>query len=298
VRVGIYLINLILIFSFGIKAYAAPKVLTSIKPLQLIAAAIQDGISTPQNLLPAGASVHSYSLRPSDLQAINEADLLYWIGEDLESFLSKAISNRAKKSVALQHLPDMNLRYFTNLSLSNEQDAAHQNGMLDAHLWLSIANAKVIARQMTQDLSKIDPLNNDIYQANLAKFTAQMDDLPKQIQTKLQNVKKQPFFVFHATFNYFIADFELQQKGVLSLASGVNIGAKHLAALKARLHQSKTKCVFYEPPSPPKLGQTLTADLPLKLAQLDALGSAIELNASGYADLLLSLADDLRTCLE
>ena len=68
-------------------AFAEPRVLTSIKPLQLIAAAVQDGVGTPDVLLPAGASPHHYTLRPSDLRQVKEADLVYWIGPDLEGFL-------------------------------------------------------------------------------------------------------------------------------------------------------------------------------------------------------------------
>lgn len=56
------------------------KVLTSIKPLQLIAAAVQDGVAIPEVLLPPGASPHNYALRPSDVRKVQSVDLLYWIG--------------------------------------------------------------------------------------------------------------------------------------------------------------------------------------------------------------------------
>jgi zinc transport system substrate-binding protein len=52
-------------------AQAEVKVLTSIKPLQLIAAAVQDGVAIPEVLLPPGASPHNYALRPSDVRKCN-----------------------------------------------------------------------------------------------------------------------------------------------------------------------------------------------------------------------------------
>lgn len=61
-------------------AQAEVKVLTSIKPLQLIAAAVQDGVAIPEVLLPPGASPHNYALRPSDVRKVQSVDLLYWIG--------------------------------------------------------------------------------------------------------------------------------------------------------------------------------------------------------------------------
>ena len=85
-------------------AFAEPRVLTSIKPLQLIAAAVQDGVGTPDVLLPAGASPHHYTLRPSDLRQVKEADLVYWIGPDLEGFLPTVLEGRKGKSVAVQDM--------------------------------------------------------------------------------------------------------------------------------------------------------------------------------------------------
>ena len=67
-------------------AQAEVSVLTSIKPLQLIAAAVQDGVGHPEVLLPPNASPHNYALRPSDVRRVQSADLLYWIGPDMEGF--------------------------------------------------------------------------------------------------------------------------------------------------------------------------------------------------------------------
>ena len=57
-------------------AHAEVRVLTSIKPLQLIAAAVQDGVGTPEVLLPPGASPHNFALRPSDVRRVQEVELL------------------------------------------------------------------------------------------------------------------------------------------------------------------------------------------------------------------------------
>ncbi|MBA4246051.1 MAG: zinc ABC transporter substrate-binding protein, partial [Pseudomonas sp.] len=79
---------------FAAPAFAEVRVLTSIKPLQLIAAAVQDGVGKPGVLLPPGASPHHFTLRPSDIRNVREADLLYWIGPDLETFLPRVLEGR------------------------------------------------------------------------------------------------------------------------------------------------------------------------------------------------------------
>ena len=93
-------------------AQAEVRVLTSIKPLQLIAAAVQDGIAVPEVLLPPGASPHNYALRPSDVRKVQSVELLYWIGPDMESFLPRVLKGRTLPALAVQDLPGLKLRHF------------------------------------------------------------------------------------------------------------------------------------------------------------------------------------------
>ena len=79
-------------------AKAQPKVVVSIKPLHDIVAGIMDGIGTPRLLLPAGATPHSYSMRPSDARALRNANVVFWIGPTLESFLEKPLKVLARRA--------------------------------------------------------------------------------------------------------------------------------------------------------------------------------------------------------
>lgn len=109
----------------ALPAQADVSLLTSIKPLQLIAAAVQEGAGSPEVLLPPGASPHHYALRPSDIRRVREAQLFYWIGEDLETFLPRVLEGRTQPAVALQHLPGLHLRHFGEAHAAHaaEQDA-------------------------------------------------------------------------------------------------------------------------------------------------------------------------------
>lgn len=108
----------------ALSAQAQVQILTSIKPLQLIAAAIQDGQGEPQVLLPPGASPHYFVLRPSDAKRLDNADLFYWIGPDLENFLPRLLKQRSQPSVAAQDLPDLHLQYFAEAH-AHDHDHGH-----------------------------------------------------------------------------------------------------------------------------------------------------------------------------
>jgi len=288
-------------------AQAEVRVLTSIKPLQLIAAAVQDGVGQPEVLLPPGASPHHYALRPSDVRRVQSADLLYWIGPDMESFLPRVLKNRTLPVVAVQSLPGMHLRHFGADSASHEEDHEddhdehdhdHRPGSLDAHLWLSSVNARVIAAKMAADLSKADPANAARYSDNAKAFTARLDAMDVRIKNRVAGIAGKPYFVFHEAFDYFEDAYGLKHAGVFSVAAEVQPGAQHVAAMRARLTEIGKTCVFSEPPLRPRLAETLTAGLPAKLAELDALGSNTPVTANGYELLLNKLGDDLVGCLE
>ncbi|MHA6198194.1 zinc ABC transporter substrate-binding protein [Pseudomonas wadenswilerensis] len=286
-------------------AQAEVRVLTSIQPLQLIAAAVQDGVGKPEVLLPPGASPHHYALRPSDVRRVAEVDLLYWIGPDMEGFLPRVLGSRSKPTVAVQGLPDMKLRHFGEDSHSHEEgddhdehDHDHRPGSLDAHLWLSTVNARVIAGKMASDLSAADPANAARYQSNLKAFDARLDALDQRLKARMAGVAGKPYFVFHEAFDYFESAYGVQHTGVFSVASEVQPGAQHVAAMRKRLQEVGKTCVFSEPPLRPRLAETLTAGLPVKLAELDALGGTLPVDAKGYEALLDNLGNGLAGCLE
>jgi zinc transport system substrate-binding protein len=284
-------------------AHAEVKVLTSIKPLQLIAAAVQDGLAIPEVLLPPGASPHNYALRPSDVRKVQSVDLLYWIGPDMEGFLPRVLNGRTLPSVAVQDLPGLNLRHFAEDSQSHAEDADehdhdHRPGTLDAHLWLSPVNAGVIATKMAADLSAADPANAARYQSNLKAFDERLDALDLRLKARLAGIAGKPYFVFHEAFDYFEDAYGLKHTGVFSVAAEVQPGAQHVATMRARLQEVGKTCVFSEPPLRPRLAETLVAGLPVKLAELDALGGYTPATAQGYEQVLEKLGNDLAGCLE
>jgi zinc transport system substrate-binding protein len=296
---------------FVANAQAEVRLLTSIKPLQLIAAAVQDGVGSPDVLLPPGASPHHYALRPSDVRRVRDADLLYWIGPDMEGFLPRVLEGRRKPDVAVQALPGMTLRHFGDSHGEHDHDDHdhehasdglghdhdHRPGSLDAHLWLAADNARIIAARMAADLARLDAANAARYAANLQAFEARLDALDGRIRPQLAALQGKPYFVFHEAYDYFEAAYGLKHAGVFSVLTEVQPGARHVAAMRKALQQAGPSCVFSEPPLRPRLAETLTAGLPVKLAELDALGGDLPVAASGYEQLLENLAGGLSECL-
>ena len=286
---------------FSVFSHAEVRVLTSIKPLQLMAAAVQDGVGEPDVLLPPGASPHHFALRPSDIRRLQDADLFYWIGPDMEHFLMRSLDTRKGPSVSLQDLEGMTLRRFGEDGhghAHSDHDQDHRPGSVDTHLWLLPDNARVIARKMADDLGALDPENAARYQQNAEAFSSRLATLDTRLKARLKKVEQRPFFVFHEGFDYFEAHYGLRHEGVFSVLGEVQPGARHVAEMRARLEKAGPSCVFSEPPIRPRLAETLTEGLPVKLAELDGLGVPVSVSANGYEQLLENMGDALADCLE
>lgn len=108
-------------------------ILTSVKPLHFIAADITQGVIESQYIVPAGASPHAYSLRPSEIRRISEAKNIYWVGPQLESFLQKPFAKYPKKSFALLNAFENKASVITQTPLLAELTVEQDNDSHEGH---------------------------------------------------------------------------------------------------------------------------------------------------------------------
>ncbi|WP_417683918.1 zinc ABC transporter substrate-binding protein ZnuA [Roseibium sp.] len=123
--------GLIAVFSpavIGAAAVAAPNVVTTIKPVHSIVAAVMDGVATPELLIDGAASPHSFALKPSQAFKLQGADLVFWIGESLETSLAKPMASlpATARVIELADTPGLELLPFRELSEFGEDDHDHE----------------------------------------------------------------------------------------------------------------------------------------------------------------------------
>ncbi|HBM7739324.1 TPA: zinc ABC transporter substrate-binding protein, partial [Escherichia coli] len=98
---------------------------------------------------------------------------------------------------------------------------------------------------------------------------------------RLGKLAGKPFFVFHEAFDYFEEAYGLRHTGVFAVSAEVQPGARHVAAMRAQLKAAGPACIFSEPPLRPRLADTLSEGLPVRLAELDDLGVNVSVDANG-----------------
>lgn len=295
-----------LALSFPLMA-ATPKVVTTIKPLQLIATAVLDGIAEPAALLPPAASPHNYALRPSDRRQLAAADRIYWVGPDLERFLQRLLDSQPA-ALRLDQIQGLTLRYFGDDPQHHDESGHdhdhdhdqhdHAPGTLDSHIWLAPDNARLIARWMAEDLAQLYPQHRQRLQHNASEFDQRLQHLESQLQQRLRPLAGKPYFVFHDAYGYLEHSLGLQPRGVFTLSAEIQPGARHVQALRQTLTSAGPSCVFREPQFPADRVHSLSAGLPVHIAELDPLGTDVVVDARGYERLLAELGDSLGNCLE
>ena len=88
----------------GVAFADVPTVAVDIAPVHSLVARVMEGVGTPALVIPAGASPHEYTLRPSEAQALQDADLVFWMGSDLTPWLDGAIDTLAANAAVVSLL--------------------------------------------------------------------------------------------------------------------------------------------------------------------------------------------------
>ena len=97
-----FILTILSFLTLFTSANAEIKVVTSIKPIHSLASYLMDGVSKPDLIVDGYSSPHGFALKPSHAKMLQEADLIFWVGEDLENFLIKPLNSIAKKAEKIE----------------------------------------------------------------------------------------------------------------------------------------------------------------------------------------------------
>ena len=292
------------LLSFFSYAQAEIKVIASIKPIHSLVSYVMEGVGTPEILVDGSSSPHSFQLKPSHAKMLQNADIVFWIGEDLETFLETpldSIATNARK-IAIMELSDIQLLEFREKHIFEDHDEhveedghdEHNHGEFDIHFWLDPEIAKVIVKNIARELSKIDVANKSIYKANAVKAIEELDALITA--TKLKINTNASYVVFHDAYQYFEKRFGIEVLGALSVNPEILPGAKQLAEIREVIQHEKVNCIFSEPQFNPSIANTIAQDTGVKSAVLDPLGARLEPGKDLYFDLIKDMASSFESC--
>ncbi|MBV8534660.1 MAG: zinc ABC transporter substrate-binding protein [Alphaproteobacteria bacterium] len=285
-------------------AHAAPRVVTSFKPLQSLAAGVMAGIGEPEVIIHGAGSPHTYALRPTDARELARADVVFWIGPNFESFLAKpiaALSGHAR-AVALIKAPGISvLEARRGGSWEKDSDARLTKDNLtdaDPHIFLDPHNAEAIVEAMAATLTAADPEHAAQYEANAAVVLGRLKTLDGEMAETLAPVRGIPFVVFHDATQYLEHRYGLTAVGSIVVSPERPPGAKRIAEIRARIGTAHAACVFAEPQFESALVRTVVAGTKARTGVLDYVGVELAPGPDAYVQMMRGLARSLADCLK
>ena len=298
-----------LISGLSFTAHAEINVVASVKPVHSLVSGVMDGVGKPDLIVQGSASPHTYSLRPSQARQLEDADLVFWMGHELESFLEQPLEAIATKAHVVELIDSSKLKkikmreggmFDAHAHDDHDEHEGHDDhghGEFDVHVWLDPENAKVLVNEIKLALIELDPVNASKYEANSNKMNTKLDQLMDEVSNKLESEQGKGYVVFHDAYQYFEQRFGMSAVGSITVSPEVVPGANRIRELKEKINELNAHCVFSEPQFEPKLVSTVIEGTQANTGVLDPLGASIKDGPELYFTLIRNMADSLHECL-
>ena len=317
-------------------AKADIDVVTSIKPVHSLVSSVMKGVDSPYLILDGASSPHTYSLKPSGARKLQDAELVFWMGDEIETFLKEPIKNISGSAAIIKLLNAHGLKriefreggMFDDHGQDDHKEHAekehdhghddhekhaekkhdhghddhekydnHAHGEIDPHVWLDPVNAIALVHEIEEALVKADPAHSSIYRENARKLKSQLDSLVNELRDQLEPVQDKSFIVFHDAYHYFEQRFDVSAVGSITVSPEVLPGAQRISELREKIMSLGAACIFSEPQFEPKLVKSLVEGSGAKTGVLDPLGASIASGPDMYFQLLRNMASSIKTCL-
>ena len=299
-----------------------PRVVADIAPIHSLVSMVMDGVGQPQLLVPQNISPHHYSMRPSEAEALQEAQLVVYVGHDMSPWLEPVLETLAASASALDLSKVDNIMQlaFREGPIFDDHDeeghddhdeeghddhdeeghddhAHHDHDGVDPHMWLDPMNAKLWLYAIASELTRIDPKNADRYDENARSSSRTITLAMAQAEGHLASGKDNGFLVYHDAYQYFEKRFNRVAVGSISLGDASKPSAKRLSELKALFGAQGISCVLTEPQYSSKIVDSVFGGFKPTIGVVDPIGIDLELGATLYPELLENIALSIAQCV-
>jgi len=311
------------------------NVVTSIKPLHSLTSYIMDGVNEPDLIIDGVASPHNFQIKPSHAKMLQKADLVIWVGEDLESFLPPALKSIPQNAVVFELLDQSGLKKlkFREKNIFEGHDDHDEHGH-DEHAKKEDDHDDHDDEEHAKKEDDhddhghdehghahgeydphiwLDPSNakvivkkitnqlSKIDKDNSSVYKANSKKLLKDLDGLIKEVKNEinkdaSFVVFHDAYQYFEKRFGINVIGALTVNPDVMPGAEQLSEIREVIEHEKAKCIFSEPQFNPNIINSIASDTGVKTGVLDPLGANINKGKNMYFQLIKDMSSSLKDC--
>lgn len=286
---------LILVSLFSTATFADDrlKVVTSIKPVHSILAGLMEGIEAPLLILEDTATPFGYTLTETQHSDIATADLLVWVGPELERFLIEPLSHIAPKTTVLTLLDNPELKI---LPTRNSPDG--DDSIRDPYFWLDSRNMLILVDELTRALMTQDSARSHLYERNRTNLIARISELDRRLEYGYRGLKKGISMNYFDTLQYFEQAYALKIHRTLLQSASDKVDASNLLKTKVDLNNGVYSCLLTDiGMKMPELA-LLTQGIDVNIGALDVFGTSLAAGPELYFELIQYNTQTIKNCLE
>ena len=330
-----FIISILSFLTFFTSANAEIKVVASIKPIHSLASYLMDGVNKPDLIVDEYSSPHGFALKPSHAKMLQEADIIFYVGEGLENFLEKPLKSIAKKAekIELMEIKGLQKLKFRERNIFDDHDdhgheedghkeddhAEHEHeedghkeddhddhgheedgheGHAHGEYDPHIWLDPVNAKVILNEMVK-HLIEND--EKNASIYKSNLNKALKDIDGLIKNVKSElnkdfKSIVFHDAYQYFEVRFNVTVLGAFTVNTDVMPGAEQLSEIREIIEHDKVSCIFSEPQFNPNIINAVAKDMNIKTGVLDPLGATLDPGKDLYFDLIKNMSKSFKGC--
>lgn len=278
---------------------SAANVVASIKPVELLVKAVAGDLVDVTTLVPPGSSPHNYSMKPSQRRALENADAIFWVGPDMETFLQRLLGSHEFEGrvVAFTEGDGHQEEREEDEHHNDHHHDAHDHGNgEDPHIWVDPQLALEMAHEIHERLVTLNDLDKQQLDDNLQAFERELKATEQRINEQLVAVQDTNLFAYHSAFTRFAEHYNLHLDGVLTLNPELSPGARHIAEVQNKLEQANQPCLLTEPQFDRQWWRSITEGMNVTFSTWDPLATNIESNQQGYINFQNSIAEAVLKC--
>lgn len=233
-------------------------IVTSFYPMYISTINITKGIPGVEVInmtKPQTGCLHDYQLSPEDLKTLEKANVFVINGAGMEAFLDKAIKQQPQLKV---------IDASKNIALIKDE-----SGEENPHVWVSISNAILQVKNISEQLAAADTQNAAKYKSNADEYVKKLETLQASMHKSIDNAKNKDIITFHEAFPYFAKEFNLNIVAVIEREPGTEPSPAELEDTIKKIKGSSIKALFAEPQYPAKAAQTISQETGAKVYTLD-----------------------------
>ncbi|WAI01918.1 metal ABC transporter solute-binding protein, Zn/Mn family [Methanogenium organophilum] len=274
----------------GITDSAPFTVAVTIPPYREFAEAIGGDHVTVMVMVPAGASPHTYEPTPGQLRALADTPLYLAVGSGIEFEEAWMESLTAvnpgmqvvdtSAGITLLHTDEGDAPV-TDTTVGTDGDIRY-----DPHIWLSPANARVIARTIADAYITYAPADAAYFEGQFASYDAELEQLDQEIEETFAGTDKKTVLVYHPAWGYYADRYGLDMHAVET--DGKEPSPANLQKIISTAKENEIPVIFASPESPTRNAEAIADEIGGQVVYISPL-------AEDYTDNLVQVTDAFRT---